>query len=103
RLAVDTTVTLIDGFQYAEGSFLWIVNNIFFQYYSVIITIVCIATMFIVSYMTPAPSYEKIAGLTYGTLSEEDKQASRDSYTKLDVFLSVLLIVVIAGIYIFFS
>ena len=103
RLAVDTPVTLIDGFMYTEGSFLWIVNNIFFQYYSVIITIVCIATMFIVSYMTPPPSYEKISGLTYGTLSEEDKKASRESYTKLDVFLSVLLIVVIAAIYMYFS
>ena len=103
RLAVDTPVTLIDGFTYAEGSFLWIVNNIFFQYYSLIITIVCIAVMFAVSYMTPAPAYEKISGLTYGTLSDEDKRKSRESYTWVDVTLSVLLVVVIGAIYLFFS
>ena len=48
RLAVDTPVTLgVAGFEngYAEGSFLWIVNNIYFQYYSVLIFLVCAAVM----------------------------------------------------------
>ena len=31
RLAVDTPVKFIADFAYAEGSFLWIVNNMFFQ------------------------------------------------------------------------
>ena len=38
RLAVDTPVSLgLGGFEngYAEGSFLWIINNIYFQYFSV--------------------------------------------------------------------
>ena len=34
RLAIDTPVKLLDGFTYAEGSFFWVINNIFFQYYS---------------------------------------------------------------------
>ena len=50
RLAVDTPVKLIEGFKYTEGSFLWIVNNIFFQYYSILILIVCAVTMIVVSY-----------------------------------------------------
>ena len=50
RLAVDTPVKLLDDFQYSTGSFLWIVNNIFFQYYSIIILIVCIVVMVTVSY-----------------------------------------------------
>ena len=33
RLAVDTPVKLIGDFAYQQGSLLWIVNNIFFQYY----------------------------------------------------------------------
>ena len=43
RMCVDTPVTLgLAGLKggYAEGSFLWIVNNIYFQYFSVLITIV---------------------------------------------------------------
>ena len=45
RLAVDTPVHLgMAGFEqgYAPGSFLWIVNNIYFQYYSVLIFLVCV-------------------------------------------------------------
>src|SRR6476469_10985607 len=63
RLAVDTPVKLT-GTTYTEGSFLWIVNNIFFQYYSLSITIVCILVFIIVSYATPKPDYAKISGLT---------------------------------------
>ena len=45
RLAVDTPVTLkMAGFEngYPEGSLFWIVNHIYFQYYSLLITIVSI-------------------------------------------------------------
>jgi SSS family solute:Na+ symporter len=103
RLAIDTPVALMDGFAYTEGSFLWIINNIFFQYYSLIIFLVSIAVMFVVSYMTDPPAYEKISGLTYGTLTEEDKRLSRESYTWVDTSLSVLLVAVIGFIYIYFS
>ena len=42
------------GFEagYPEGSFLWIVNNIYFQYYSLLIFLVSAATMIGVSYAT---------------------------------------------------
>ncbi|MEX2603869.1 MAG: hypothetical protein WD361_06685, partial [Gracilimonas sp.] len=103
RLAIDTPVSLIEGFSYVEGSFLWVVNNIFFQYYSLIIFLVSIAVMFVVSYMTAPPSYEKISGLTYGTLTEEDKRLSRESYTWVDTSLSILLVAIIGFIYIYFS
>ncbi len=46
RLAVDTPVTLkMAGFEggYEAGSFLWIVNNIYFQYYSLLIFVVSVA------------------------------------------------------------
>lgn len=103
RLAVDTPVMLLDDFAYTEGSFLWVVNNIFFQYYSLFIFLVCIAVMAGVSYLTKAPSYEKIAGLTYGTLSDDDRRLSRSSWTWVDVTLSVLLIVLIGVIYLTFT
>lgn len=103
RLAVDTPVMLLDDFSYADGSFLWIINNIFFQYYSLFIFLVCIAVMVGVSYMTQAPRYEKIAGLTYGTLSDDDRRLSRSSWNWVDVTLSVLLIVLIGIIYLSFT
>ena len=103
RLAVDTPVKLMDGFSYTQGSFLWIINNIFFQYYSLLITVVCIITMIVVSYATEVPSYEKLNGLTFSTTSEEDKKETRSSWSKGDVIASVLLVVIIIIIYSYFS
>lgn len=102
RLAVDTPVKLM-GTSYEEGSFLWIVNNIFFQYYSLLITLVCIIVFIVVSYATKKPDYAKISGLTFSTLSEEDRLASRASWNIKDILLSVLLIIMILAIYMYFT
>jgi len=103
RMGIDTPVKLLHDFQYTEGSFLWIMNNIFFQYYSLFIFVVSIVVMVVVSYMTAPPSYEKINGLTYGTTTIEDKEKSRSSWTKSDVIFSVILLVIIVAIYMYFT
>ncbi len=103
RLAVDTPVKLIDGFAYETGSFLWIVNNTFFQYYSLIIFLVCVAVMIIVSYMTEEPDYEQISGLTYGTLTAEHRESSRSSWTMADILSSGLVLVLILAAYLYFT
>jgi len=102
RLIVDTPVKL-GGDAYTEGSFLWVVNNIFFQYYSLLITIVCILVFIIVSYATRPPDYAKINGLTFSTLSEQDRQENRLTWNWKDVLLSVLLVASIVAIYMFFT
>jgi SSS family solute:Na+ symporter len=113
RLGVDTPVALKDmpffaklfgGFSgYDQGSFLWIMNNVFFQYYSIFIFIVCVIVMFAVSYLTEAPSYDKISGLTFGTTTVEDREKSRSSWTKADVVFSVILLVIIVAVYMYFT
>lgn len=103
RLAVDTPVKLMENFSYEPGSFLWIINNTFFQYYSLLITLVCIAVMIGVSYASPAPSYDKISGLTFSTMTEEDRQRTRASWTTKDVITSAFLIVLILIAYLYFT
>jgi SSS family solute:Na+ symporter len=103
RLAIDTPVKLMHGFKYDHGSFLWIMNNIFFQYYSLLIFIVSLVVMFVVSYATEAPSYEKISGLTYGTVTSEHKKESRASWTRIDVVLSCVVLLLIFLAYIYFT
>ncbi|MHC4478286.1 MAG: sodium:solute symporter [Planctomycetota bacterium] len=103
RLAVDTPVKMIRDFNYVEGSFLWIMNNIFFQYYSLLIFIVCVIVMIVVSYLTEPPSYERISGLTYGTTTPQDQEKSRSSWTKSDVIFSIILLVVIVAAYMYFT
>jgi SSS family solute:Na+ symporter len=103
RLIVDTPVKLFENFAYDQGSFFWIINNIFFQYYGLLITLVCIIVMIVVSYMTEAPSYEKISGLTFGTITNEHRKESRSSWSTGDVVASVLLVVIIILIYMSFT
>jgi len=102
RLAIDTPVTLIADYQYAEGSFFWIINNMFFQYYSILILIVCAAVFYVVSYMTKEPDYEKISGLTYGTITEAHKAESRSSWSGIDVLTSGAVLAIIIVVYLYF-
>jgi SSS family solute:Na+ symporter len=106
RLAVDTPVKLDWaglGGGYAEGSFFWVVNNTFFQYYSLLIFLVCVVVMFGVSYLTSPPSYDHIRGLTYGTLTEEDRRASRSSWDARDLAASAAVLVIILVAYLYFN
>jgi SSS family solute:Na+ symporter len=106
RLAIDTPVALgLAGFEkgYPEGSFLWIVNNTYFQYYSVVIFLVSSAVMVLVSLLTAAPSPESIRGLTYGTVTEEQRLQSRRSWNWGDVLASGLVLAAIAAAYLYFT
>jgi SSS family solute:Na+ symporter len=104
RLVVDTPVTLgLGGFQgYPTGSFLWIVNHIYFQYYSLFIFIVSVIAMIAVSYATAPPVYANISGLTYATVTDEHRAESRRSWDKKDVIASAVVLVLIAIAYIYF-
>ena len=106
RLAIDTPVTLeMPGFEggYTSGSFLWIMNRMFFQYYSILILVVCVLVMVTVSYMTEEPDYRKIRGLTFATISEEQRAESRRSYGWCDIFWSAVVLVAIAAAYLYFN
>ena len=102
RLGIDTPVKVMTDFTYTEGSFFWIMNNTFFQYYSLVIFLVCSAVILVVSYLTSEPSYEKISGLTYATLTDEDRRQSRASWTGIDVVFSAILLALILGAYLYF-
>ena len=102
RLAIDTPVKLGTGFHYAEGSFLWVMNNVFFQYYSLLIFLVSAAVMVVVSYLTEAPPIEKLSGLTYGTVTDEHRKTSRASWDARDVIASATVLCLILAAYLYF-
>ncbi len=105
RMIVDTPVTLgLKGFEngYAPGSLLWIVNNIYFQYFSVLIAIVSAVVMVVVSHATAEPDYERIRSLTYGTVTEEDRSYTRLGWDWREVAASALILSCILGAYLYF-
>jgi SSS family solute:Na+ symporter len=102
RLAIDTPVMLTEGFHYEEGTFFWVINNIFFQYYSLLIFLVSAAAMVLVSYNSEAPDPKQIQGLTLGTVSAEQKAETRATYGTIDYVFSGLVIVLILAAYLYF-
>ena len=101
RMMVDTPVTL-GGAGYTEGSFLWVVNNIYFQYFSVLITIVSAVVMLGVSYATASPDMQKIQSLTFGTATEADRRKTRAGWSWREVAASGVVLVCILGGYLYF-
>jgi SSS family solute:Na+ symporter len=105
RMIVDTPVTLgLGGLQngYPNGSFLWFVNNMYFQYFSVLIAIVSAIVMIGVSYATSEPDDASIKNLTFATTTAEEKAITRASWTWREVAGSILVLVCILGAYIYF-
>ncbi|HTT66648.1 MAG TPA: sodium:solute symporter [Gemmatimonadales bacterium] len=105
RLLVDTPVALhLAGYEngYTQGSFLWVVNNIYFQYYSLLVFVVSVVVMVGVSYSTAAPATERLTGLTFATITDEHRQESRSSWDWRDVFASALVVVLIVCVYLYF-
>jgi solute:Na+ symporter, SSS family len=52
--------------------------------------------------MTREPDYARISGLTYGTLTDEDRESTRSSWSVLDLVTSVGLLVLIVAAYLYF-
>ena len=103
-MMVDTPVTLgVGGFTgYTEGSFLWVVNNIYFQYFSVLITIVSAIVMVGVSYLTAPPDMQKIQSLTFGTETDADRRKTRAGWGWKEVAASAVVLLCILGSYLYF-
>ncbi len=105
RMLVDTPVTLgLPGFEngYPQGSLLWIVNNIYFQYFSVLITLVSVVVMVAVSYMTTEPDYVRIQNLTFATTTQADKDHTRAGWDWREVAGSTVVLLCILGSYLYF-
>src|SRR5579864_3867362 len=105
RMLVDTPVALgLSGLQngYPQGSFLWVINNIYFQYFSVLITIVSAIVMVVVSHLTAEPDDQQIRSLTFETITPEDRAQTRASWSWREVAGSALVLVCILGAYLYF-
>jgi SSS family solute:Na+ symporter len=103
RMLVDTPVTLSQGkFHYTEGGFFWIVNNINFQYFSILITIISAVVMVAISYLTAPPDETQIKGLTFATATAEDKARTRASWGTKEVVFSCVVMACITFAYLYF-
>jgi len=85
-----------------SGVFYWYAD-INFLHFAVYLFVFCVILMLVVSYITESPIYEKLNGLTFATTALEDKSALRNTWNKVDVILSLIIVAIIAAIYLYFT
>jgi SSS family solute:Na+ symporter len=86
-----------------EGSIFYHFATWNFLYFCIFLFLFSIAVMIIVSLLTPKPDEEHIKGLTFATTVAEDRAASRASWNKWDVILSLIIIAIVITVFIYFS
>ncbi len=87
----------------APGSLLHSMATMNFLTFGAWFFLFCVILVVGVSLATPAMSSERLAGLTFATLSEENKEANKTSYNWIDVTASVIILVIVAMIMISFN
>jgi SSS family solute:Na+ symporter len=75
----------------------WLGNTNFLEF-SVWFFIFCVVVCVGVSLATPKPLPEKVMGLTYRTLSAEQRAANRTSYNTLDILLSLIVLGIVVAV-----
>jgi SSS family solute:Na+ symporter len=75
-------------------------NFLFASGWLLLISIVSIVG---VSLLTAPPNYEKIVDLTYATATAEQKKESRESWGLVEVLMTVVVLGLVLGLYLYFS
>jgi len=85
-----------------DGFWFWFADVSFLNF-AVYMFLFCVVLTIVVSLLTDKPAEEKIKGLTFGTLSEEDKLLNKASYNAWDIVASAIVLGIVIGIMIYFS
>ncbi len=86
-----------------QGTFLYGLADVNFLYFCLILFAVSVSIIVVVSLLTARPSEERLQGLTYATLSQEDRAQTRASWSKWDVIHSCVVLGLIVIVYCYFN
>jgi SSS family solute:Na+ symporter len=85
------------------SGFLYDFANLNFLYFCIALFVFSVVVLVGVSLLTEKPSEEQIKGLTFATTVAEDRAKTRASYNKTDIVLSLIVVVLIVMIFMYFS
>lgn len=85
-----------NGFLYALGDMNFLSFGAWFFLFCVLLTVV-------VSLLSKSPTEEKVENLTFGTITEQEKERNKSSYNWVDIAVSVLIIIIVIGVMILFN
>jgi len=85
------------------SGFLFQFATVNFAHMAIFMFIFSVALCIAVTLATAPPNYALIKGLSFGTLTAEDRAATKGSYSTVDVVLSVLLVIIVIAILSYFT
>jgi SSS family solute:Na+ symporter len=85
-----------DGFLYHLGAMNFLSFGAWFFLF-------CLIFLVVVSLLTKAPDREQIVNLTFGTITEEEKKNNKASYSWVDIAISILVIIIVLAVMVFFN
>jgi len=94
---------VLELFRHSLSGFLYSFATLNFLYFCILLFLFSIGLMIVISLLTEKPSEEQLHGLTYATTVAEDKAKSRASWNKLDVIISLIIVVIIVVTFLYFS
>ncbi len=96
RLVVEISQPLQKGFLVAYA-------DINFLHFAIILFVICSVVLVVVSLLTPPPPEEKVAGLTFATQEPATAPEADRRWRRTDLRLSLLLLVCVGLVWIYFS
>ena len=84
-------------------SYMFVFATINFSHMAILMFIFSILLCVGVTLSTTEPEYSKIVGLSFGTLTKEQKLENKNSYEKIDLILSVILVIIVVVILNYFT
>ncbi len=84
-------------------SYMFIFATINFSHMAILMFIFSILLCVGVTLSTTEPEYSKIVGLSFGTLTKEQRLENKNSYEKIDLILSVILVIIVVVILNYFT
>ncbi len=97
RLVAELSKSRLDGLLYTYA-------DINFLHFAVVLFVICTAILVLVSLLTAPPPAEKVAGLTFATISRGDEEGARSArWRRQDFVLTIGLIACVASLWLYFS
>ena len=84
-------------------SYMFVFATINFSHMAILMFIFSILLCVGVTLSTTEPEYSKIVGLSFGTLTKEQRLENKNSYETIDVILSVSLVIIVVAILSYFT
>ena len=82
---------------------MFVFATINFSHMAILMFVFSILLCIGVTLSTEEPNYNDIIGLSFGTLTEEQKHENKNSYELSDIFLSIILVMLIIGVLSYFT